>query len=682
MKFKFFLQSMFLVFISFKSLASASEQELLTTGDIHKIMDQILSQHAEKNKMTESLIKNSIKIYIDQFDPYRIYLLESEVNPYLNLSNDELQKIVTQYEQNDYAVYERLNELINKAILRAREIREELRGSSAQFFQTTRKMDAAEVEALILNKSFATSETELKNRIRNQLMVLVQTEKKRYGNAYVVKNQDSILSTYEKRLRISEKPYLFSVQEINSTEKSEKENLFVMHILKSIAKGLDAHTEFFNQSEAFDMKMHLQNSFEGVGLSLQDSPQGVIVLSILPGSAAAKSGLVKVNDLIVEIDGQNTAEMEVEKAAVMLQGKANTTVAIVIKRKVLEGNVVQDKQVSIKLKREPLSVDEDRVITSFENFGNGIVGKIKLNSFYQNNEGVSSEKDVREAIESLEKSGNLRGLILDLRDNTGGFLSQAVKVAGLFITNGVIVVSKYSNGDERFFRDMDGKTSYNGPLIVLTSKLTASAAEIVAQSLQDYGVAVIVGDEHTYGKGTVQTQTVTQNGASSFFKVTIGKYYTASGKTPQIQGVLADVTVPGKLGYERIGEGYLESHVLTNDTISESFQDPLKDIDASKKSWYLHYYIPTEQPKSEFWKTVIPTLKKNSEYRISQNKNYQMFIKKLKGEVDTSNLDDEDYRSKTPKNFGNEDLQMIEAVNVLKDMIYLDSNNLTAHEKK
>ncbi len=222
MKFKFFLQSMFVVFMSFKSLVFANEQELLKRGDIHKIMEQMLSQHAEKNKMTGPLIKNSLKIYIDQFDPYRIYLLESEVSPYLNVSSDELQKIVTQYEQNDYAVYERLNELINKSILRAREIRKELGESSAQFYQTTKRMDAAEVESLILNKTFATSEPELKNRIRNQLMVLVQTEKKRYGNAYVLKNQDSILSTYEKRLRISENPYLFTVKDLPSQGKTKK----------------------------------------------------------------------------------------------------------------------------------------------------------------------------------------------------------------------------------------------------------------------------------------------------------------------------------------------------------------------------------------------------------------------------------------------------------------------------
>ena len=154
----------------------------------------------------------------------------------------------------------------------------------------------------------------------------------------------------------------------------------------------------------------------------------------------------------------------------------------------------------------------------------------------------------------LKSQGNLRGLILDLRSNSGGFLSQAVKVAGLFISDGVIVISKYSNGEEKFYRDVDGKTVYDGPLVVLTSKATASAAEIVAQALQDYGVALVVGDEHTYGKGTIQTQTVTDNRSTSYFKVTVGKYYTVSGHTPQKEGVKADIVVPGRWSKEKIGE--------------------------------------------------------------------------------------------------------------------------------
>jgi carboxyl-terminal processing protease len=673
MQFKFFFQSLICKFIFSTACVLAQGHELLKTQDIHKIMGQILSQHAEKNKMTGSVIESSLKIYVEEFDPFRTYLLESEIAPYLQPSDGDLQKIVDQYEENNYSVYEKLNELFQNAIVRSRKIREELEKGGTQKFESETALNFKDREALLVNKGFASNLADLKTRIRNQFVVLIESSKKRYGDSYVNKNHNAIIDMYDKRIRIFENQYLFEHVDNKHLTTAEKDNLFVMHILKSLAKGLDAHTEFYNPTEAHDMKMHLENTFQGIGVVLKDSPEGIVVSALLPGTPAAKSGLLKVNDQIVEIDGLNISDLEVDDAADKLHGKAGTTVDLLVKRKVLEGSQVQDKQFSVQLKREPITIDEDRVVSTFEHFGNGIIGKITLNSFYQNENGVSSEKDVRDAILSLEKAGNLRGLILDFRENTGGFLSQAVKVAGLFITNGVIVISKYSNGDERFFRDMDGKTTYQGPLIILTSKMTASAAEIVAQALQDYGIAVVVGDEHTYGKGTVQTQTVTQDKANSFFKVTIGKYYTVSGKTPQIKGVIADVTVPGKYSNERIGEAFLGSHTLKNDTINPSFEDKLEDVDATEKSWYLHYYVPTEQNKIDIWKNLIPTLKKNSGYRIGQNKNYQMYLKRLKGEPDEINQDEDNGKI---KNFGNDDLQMMEAVNVLKDMIYLESKTV------
>ena len=264
----------------------------------------------------------------------------------------------------------------------------------------------------------------------------------------------------------------------------------------------------------------------------------------------------------------------------------------------------------------------------------------------------------------------MRGLILDLRENSGGFLSQAVKVAGLFITNGIIVISKYSNGSERFYRDVDGKTSYDGPLVVLTSKATASAAEIVAQALQDYGVAVVVGDEHTYGKGTIQTQTVTDNQSTSYFKVTVGKYYTVSGNTPQKKGVKADIVAPSHWVHEQIGEG--EEGSVDADIIPSAFDDQLADVSSDVKSWYLKYYMPNLQHRTVVWRDLLPILKKNSEYRIAQNKNYQFFLKG--GKVEEESEEDEwnlvDQKNKT---FGEDDLQMQEAVNILKDMIILHS---------
>lgn len=239
----------------------------------------------------------------------------------------------------------------------------------------------------------------------------------------------------------------------------------------------------------------------------------------------------------------------------------------------------------------------------------------------------------------------------------------------LFIKSGVIVISKYSNGDEKFYRDVDGKVAYDGPLVVLVSKITASAAEIVAQALQDYGVAVIVGDEHTYGKGTIQMQTVTDNLGSSYFKVTVGKYYTVSGKTPQKKGVIADIVVPGRWNNIQVGEEFLNSE--QPDSIKPSFDDTLSDVSAKDKAWYMKYYVPNEQKRVGTWHVLFPVLRKNSEKRIANNKNYQYYLHQtIQEEPD----EEEEWKTGTKKNYGEDDLQLQEAVNIVKDMILLHSD--------
>ncbi len=123
-----------------------------------------------------------------------------------------------------------------------------------------------------------------------------------------------------------------------------------------------------------------------------------------------------------------------------------------------------------------------------------------------------------------------------MRENSGGFLSQAVRVSGLFISSGVVVISKYGDGSLKYYRSMDGSPHYQGPLVILVSRGSASATEIVAQTLQDYGVALVAGDIQTYGKGTIQHQTVTSDRTNSFFKVTVGRYYTVSENRPKSKG--------------------------------------------------------------------------------------------------------------------------------------------------
>lgn len=672
MKFKKIINILLLILFSLTNTSFASEY--LKKQDVDKIMHQIMQQHVDKKQMSNAIIKKAFAIYIDQFDPDRTYLLSAEAQPFLQMSDNDAANVLSQYKENDFTTFEKLNDVIQKSIKRSREYRKILELDKSVFLDRKTKSPSAKESS---KTTFAQTENELNGRVREQILKFIEAERRRYGQAQVLRNEAQLMNFYEKEVRNHENSYLATNEKGMPLSAEVRENLFVMHVLKALASSLDAHTSFFNSAEAYDMKVRLEKEFQGVGITMQEKADGIYITSMVEGGPAAKSGKVKLNDQVLAIDGKEITGEAFDKIMELIRGKAGSSVTLLIQRDVTENNRPVKQKFTVNLTREEITVSDDRVDVTYEKFGNGIVGKITLHSFYQSDKGISSEKDVRAAIKKLQEIGDLRGLVLDLRDNSGGFLNQAVKVAGLFISNGIIVISKYSNGDEKFYRDMDSSQLYDGPLIVLTSKATASAAEIVAQALQDYGVAVIVGDEHTYGKGTIQSQTVTDNKGGSYFKVTVGKYYTVSGKTPQITGVKADIVVPSQYSKEHIGEEFLE-YPLNPDMIPAAFDDKLKDIDPSLKPWYLRYYTPSMQHRKDNWETMVPVLKKNSEYRLAHNKNFQMFLKKLNGQpiVADDLVDDEESDAvKAKKNFGADDLQMAEAVNIVKDMVYLQTHN-------
>jgi carboxyl-terminal processing protease len=666
---RLFLTRIFLTLLIFGGISlNAEDHTDLKMQDIQKVMLQIFQQHVSKKEMTKPIIQNSFQVYIDQFDPDRVYLLESEVNSFVHMSDAALDQVLADYRRSLYPQYVKLNELIQKTILRSRKIRDSLESNISTLFQDRFAHSFNKDEELSdpdLKKQFPKTIDELNKRIDDVLHNYIAAERRRYGVNHVDARREQTIKYFEKQVRAKENQYLAINEDGTPMNENEKENIFALHVLKSLANGLDAHTAVMSPNEAYDMRVRLESEVHGIGVAIVKGPQGgLIVAQLVPGSPAAKSGLINVQDRLVEVNGVSVEKETPEKVMALIRGKKGTKVSLKLMRK--GSGEVAEKPVQVQLVREDISVPEDRVHVSSEKFGTGIIGIIKLDTFYQSDAGYSSETDIREAIHNLDKNGNLRGLILDLRDNSGGFLSQAVKVAGLFITNGVVVISKYFNGEEHFYRDMDGKTSYDGPLIILTSKATASAAEIVAQALQDYGVAVIVGDEHTYGKGTIQSQTVTGEEGSTFFKVTVGQYYTVSGKTPQIGGVKADVVVPSHFLHENIGEEYLE-FPLGEDKISSAYNDTLGDVSPNLKSWYMKYYVPTLQHPKTIWKNLMPTLKKNSSYRISQNQRYQAFLQGKNIAFD----DPVKYEEGSSKPFRG-DLQLDEGVNVMKDMIVLE----------
>ncbi len=645
---------------------TCSGQDPLKLQDIHTVMQQILVQHVDHKEIDSSIIKNALKVYIDKFDPDRIYLLESEVRPFLNLSDTQSQAALESYKHDRYPIFEQLNSTIQSSILRSRKMRLDIEKDQTVLFAKNSSGERGNREDdPNLKTKFPQNLNELKTRLQKNIIQFIIAEKRRYGSNVVIANQPATLAIYNKNLTENENVYLFHDNKGSPLSGTEQENTFTLLVLKALAAGLDAHTTFYSESEASTLKTQLEQEFQGIGIIFKQNPSGAIIVKDLSeGGPAATSNLVKLNDILVEINGKKIGKDSLKTIIETIRSNKESNISLTLQHK------GEKETFKVTLQKKELAVKGNRVDTSYRSVDDGIIGIVVLHSFYQGTGEVTSEDDVRKALSGFKQKGNLKGLILDLRENSGGFLGQAVKVAGLFITNGVIVISKYFNGEEHYYRDLDGKAYYDGPFVILTSRATASAAEIVAQALQDYGVAIIVGDETTYGKGTIQNQNVTSGSSkgSSLFKVTVGKYYTASGKTPQLNGVKADIVVPGLYNYERLGEQYLE-FTVPSDTIKNEYEDDLADVKPDLRTWYLQHYMPTLQKKSTLWQNMLPTLKADSAIRLGNNQEYQKFLELLRSGHPTTFFTRD--LSGTPKPI---DFQLNEALNIVKEMIRLQKD--------
>jgi carboxyl-terminal processing protease len=639
-------------------IAPISSQDNLKISDIPKVMERLFHFHIESKQMHPSLIRRSIKIYIEQFDSEKAYLLESEVAPYLNMSDTTVNAILGRIQTKNYSDFIELNDLMASAILRAQNIRKELAkqmvfGSLSDSFSSP-------------PSKFPRSEKEIVEKQRSRMVRFYQFHQ---GRTHLdsPERKMGVFELFEKKVRRYENTYLFLGRDGGSLLREEMEHLLSLRLLKAFAKSLDTHTAFFSPEEAYEMRLSLEKQFEGVGVILSEGIDGVMIADLIEGSPAAQSGQIKVNDLLVEIDGKPLAAESFEEVLDLLKKRDRSEITLGFKR--FDPVIKEESFFRVSLKKRPIAIKGDRIKSSYDVVEGGIIGKIALNSFYESSDGVSSEKDIKEAIQAFREIGELKGLVLDLRENSGGFLGQAVRVASLFVSNGVIVISKYGKGDIHYLRNTAGKSFFGGPLVVLTSKMSASASEIVAQALQDYGVALIVGDERTFGKGSIQYQTITDESADLFFKVTVGRYYTVSGRSTQIEGVIADIVVPTQYAPYNIGERYLE-YPLSQDRVAPAYTDPLTDLNEKTRFLFEKRYTPNQQKVVTIWKKNLSALKKNSAARILENPRFEQFLNKLekvKARQTKSMVNSVD----EPIEMTLDDLQMQEAVNVVKDMIQI-----------
>lgn len=350
------------------------------------------------------------------------------------------------------------------------------------------------------------------------------------------------------------------------------EDIFSMY-MNCITESYDPHTNYFSPAAAERFKQSISLSLEGIGARLQTENDYTKVVEILPGGPAEKSRLIKVNDRIVSVGQGDKGEMidvigwRIDDVVKLIKGPKGTRVRLgILPAETGVGGTVKE----YLLTRDKIKLEDQQAkkqMINYQKAGKEMhLGVITLPSFYMDFEAYqkgdpnynSTTRDVQRLIKELQREG-MDGLVLDLRNNGGGSLAEAIDLTGIFIKNGPVVQVKNSANKIEVGADDDPSIVYNGPLVVLTNRFSASASEIFAGAIQDYNRGVVVG-ESTYGKGTVQTvidlaKFINDPGSEvGQLKLTFQKFYRVTGSSTQHKGVMPDIKLPTALDPEQFGE--------------------------------------------------------------------------------------------------------------------------------
>lgn len=625
-------------FLLILSSALISSNSSLTPQDVKNKVNEILESHVLYKKLNPDLVERILKNYISELDPHKVYFIESDVQKWLYPSESMTNKVLGDYERSDFAEFEEIHNTMLVAIERRNDLENDINGQALP-----QSIDPKDLK----DADWAHSKQELIDRI--QKIKSLQMES--YEKAGFSSKDESAQYLNKKRIN----------REAKIQGKNESEKLDFIHfcILKSICSSLDAHTTYFTPSEAKQFMIQIQQRIFGIGVILRDNLNGFTIVSIIEKGPADKGKKLKINDKIIAVNKLPVIGMDLPEAVELIMGKKGTKVVLTVLR---EDQNKNNQKVDVEIIRDEIILENTRLQTSIEPYADGVIAHLHLMSFYQDPKS-SSVDDIKKAIEKLQKEHIIKGVVLDLRNNTGGLLPQAIQVTGLFINKGIVVSIKDNKEKIHHLRNVEENVTWNGPLVVLINRASASASEIVAQTLQDYGRAIIVGDNHSFGKGSFQTSSMASEKINSKgeYKVTRGLYYTVSGKSPQLNGVFSDIVVPSILSELEIGEIF-EKYPLENDSINENFDDDLLDIPMQHRDRLKKFYKHNLQQRITTYTQYIETLKQNSKIRIDQNKNYQNFLK----EIQKKNFEDESIEF-----FGMSDLQLTETVNIMKDLIYM-----------
>lgn len=395
------------------------------------------------------------------------------------------------------------------------------------------------------------------------------------------------------------------------------EEIILQRYLSSFSHVYDPHSDYMSPSSVEDFDINMKLSLVGIGAMLRSDDGMAKIVRIIPGGPAERDGRLKTGDKIIAVaegDGEPVSILHwpLYKAVRLIRGEINSKVVLTV---IPVSDRSDSRTVRIELIRDEVKLEEQAAKSTIREIdpGDGRIrklGVITLPDFYvdfaaaEKNEADArrSSTDMRRLIDELILQG-IEGLVIDLRNNGGGALAESIDIAGLFITSGPVVQVKENRGVQ-VLPDVDPSVSYEGPLVVLVNRLSASASEILAAALQDYGRAVIVGDRQTHGKGTVQTLYPLGGERRGRLKLTTAGFYRINGDSTQLKGVTPDIIIPSYLDVMDIGEDSLE-HALPWDTV--------------RRAMYR---------TSDGLGPLIPELAERSRKRIKQSEDFQFMLQR------------------------------------------------------
>ncbi|HEX8548577.1 MAG TPA: carboxy terminal-processing peptidase [Cytophagaceae bacterium] len=588
-----------ILFIACSSSAPTTDEEkdkVLMSIMLHSLN----SGHFHPKEINNDFSKKAFDLYLKSLDVNKKFLVQSDIEKFKKFETE----IDNEINAGTFQFFDLSMQVLDERVKEAESYYKEILSKPFNFsIQELVELDGDKLP-------FAKDKNDLKENWRKYLkyQTLIRLdelmdvqEKAREKKDTVIKVKTFAVMEQEAREKVlkSQNDWFHRLKQLDKNDR-------LSQYINSIVSTYDPHTNYFPPKEKENFDIALSGQLEGIGATLQEKDGYIKVLNIVPGSASWKQGQLKVGDVILKVGqaGQepvDIVDMRIDDAVKLIRGKKGSEVRLTVKK--IDASIV-----IIPIIRDIVVLEETYAKSAVLDNGKK-VGYIKLPQFYADFNGKggrSSAEDVRKEIAKLQED-NVQGLILDLRNNGGGSLQDAVTMGGLFINRGPIVQIKSGRGAPNVLEDIDPAVQYNGPLVILVNEFSASASEILAAAIQDYKRGVIVGS-NTFGKGTVQRLIDLDEYLPENFekakplgavKLTTQKFYRVNGGATQLKGVAPDVTLPDSYTYLEMGEKELE------------YPMPWDEISAAK-------YQSSDRIKN------IEEIKKNSKLRIASNSAFQL----------------------------------------------------------